>query len=679
MADDLKFDLLARDRMTEVFDRVAKATEKLDSQLEKLGKQSTKTGKELDDAEKGTRKLGDGMDDAGKKSAGFRDKLGAGLSGAMDKLKGFAIGGAVAAAAAGVAIGTALGSKVMDAAKDAMQRQQDTAKAMAQIGASPEQAQEYGRIAGRLYSHGFGEGYADNINAIKQILRDGVVFEDEDSSSIERIAGKVQTLANLMETDLSDVTRATGQLMRTQLAGSADEALDVITRGMQQGADKAGDLLDTLNEYPTQFRDLGLDAKTAMGILVQGLRAGARDSDIVADSLKELNIRVKDGTAADALKKLGLNAHQMAEAFNKGGPQAAAALDKIFDKLRAVKDPAERFALAQKLMGSQAEDLAGALEAIDPSRAVGALGEVEGAAQKAGDAMGNTAAAKIEKLKRTLETWATDTIGSKVIPMVDKLIDVGKRIYEAFKETGLGDDFARIWSSFSKEGGQETLDGLDGLVATIRDNKDEIRQFGDMAFAVFAVLANGAIPATVRGFELLVQAIGTGMRAMNFFRDVAFAVFDAYLSAAVHAMGWIPGLGDKLRQSQADFRQWRDHVNDAIDGIKRDVTVRIRAHITTSYSGGASSGSHGLYVAAYASGGQAPGGVPIRVGEHGAETVVLPPGGGHVMTHGETTGLDGGGDTEMLQPLVLTLDGEKVWQGLLRYKRRTGKLSLGLA
>jgi hypothetical protein len=108
--------------------------------------------------------------------------------------------------------------------------------------------------------------------------------------------------------------------MRTGLAKNAQDALNIVTVGFQAGDDKAGDFLDTLNEYGTQFRKLGLDGKEATGLISQGLKAGARDGDLVADALKEFSIRAVDGskTTKKGFEALGLSASEDERADRQG-------------------------------------------------------------------------------------------------------------------------------------------------------------------------------------------------------------------------------------------------------------------------------------------------------------------------------------------------------------------------
>jgi TP901 family phage tail tape measure protein len=152
-----------------------------------------------------------------------------------------------------------------------------------------------------------------------------------------------------------------------------------------------------------------LSAQDAVGLLTQGLKGGAFNADKVADSLKELTIRVKDlgdKNAGEALKKIGLGHEDMARKFAEGGPAAREGLQQILNGLRGVEDPAARAQLAVALFGTQAEDMAGALASLDLSTAAQQLGGIEGAAGAADRAlatMSDNTSTKIESAKRNIE------------------------------------------------------------------------------------------------------------------------------------------------------------------------------------------------------------------------------------------------------------------------------------
>ncbi|MEO3976298.1 peptidoglycan DD-metalloendopeptidase family protein [Streptomyces sp. CAU 1734] len=304
----------------------------------------------------------------------------------------------------------------------AVEQGKSNARLGAALSLSPKESARLGKIAGSIFAKGYGESIDQINDSLKSLTQNSVVAL---SAPKKEIAALSKSALNLSETFRADVglsAKAAGQLIKTGMVANATEAFDLITRGFQRGADKSGDFLDTLNEYSTQFRDLGLNGKQAVGLLSQGLQGGARDADIVADALKEFAIRAKDGsdTTAEGFKTIGLNASAMAQTFSKGGPQAAAALDSVFDRLRAIPDPAKRSQAAILLFGTQAEDLQQSLFSLDPSSAVNTLGKVEGAADAMGKTLHNTSTNPFTVFRRQGLQSLTNFITREVLPTVGR-------------------------------------------------------------------------------------------------------------------------------------------------------------------------------------------------------------------------------------------------------------------
>ncbi|MFB7867001.1 phage tail tape measure protein [Streptomyces sp. NPDC056069] len=303
-----------------------------------------------------------------------------------------------AAAGIGAGFAAALGVSVMAA----MDMEAAGDKLAAQLGVGPAEAAKLAEVSANVFKEGWGDSVETVNEAIKGVYQNiGDVSQVE--GGLEGITSKALALAETFDQEVGPVTTAVGQMLKTGLAKDANEALDIVTRGFQTGANKADDLLDTINEYGTQWRKFGLDGQTAMGLISQGLKAGARDADVVADAVKEFAIRSIDGskTTSDGFKAIGLNAKDMAAKIGAGGTTATAALDLTLDKLRAMKDPTEREAAAVALFGTQAEDLGAALFSLDPSAAVDALGQVGGAADKMAKTVGDNPKAAMEKFKRS--------------------------------------------------------------------------------------------------------------------------------------------------------------------------------------------------------------------------------------------------------------------------------------
>ncbi|MFJ6617581.1 phage tail tape measure protein [Kitasatospora sp. NPDC091335] len=318
----------------------------------------------------------------------------------------------LATAAAGISAGVAgaLGKGVVDsldmgAASD---------KLAAQLGVGAERAAELSKTSAAVYKKAWGESTSDVNDAIKGVTQN--IGGDAASAGLERITTKAMALAKVFDVDVAGSTAAAGQFMRTGLVKDADEAFDIIVKAMQSGVDKSGDLIDTVGEYATQFRQLGLDGAAATGLLAQGLRAGARDADGVADALKEFVLIAQAGETKtlDAFKKIGLNGTEMQRVFVEGGPKAAASIDQVFDRLRAMKDPVERNATAVALFGTKSEDTQKALMALDPSSATAALGDVAGAADQMARTVSDNPAAALERFKRETMLKLADVGGQLV-------------------------------------------------------------------------------------------------------------------------------------------------------------------------------------------------------------------------------------------------------------------------
>jgi phage-related minor tail protein len=330
--------------------------------------------------------------------------------------------GALLAGAAGAAL--AAGAVIVKGLGDAIDQANITSKLQAQLGASGKDAAKYGKLAGKLYSSGVSDTFQDAADSIKSVMQSGIAPPGATTKQLQEIATKASDVAGVFDQDLGGVTNAVAQMMRTGLAKNSTEAFDIITKGFQSGANKADDLVDTINEYGTQFRKAGLDGSTSIGLINQAIKAGARDSDVAADAIKEFSLRVVDASKPDTIsgfKSLGLSAKDMATQFGKGGKQATAALDTTLDRLRNIKDPVKQASVATALFGTQAEDLGKALFAMDPSSAAAGLGKVAGSSAKLGKTMRSGPSHELTVFTRRLQQGLVEVLGKYVVPAITSM------------------------------------------------------------------------------------------------------------------------------------------------------------------------------------------------------------------------------------------------------------------
>lgn len=321
----------------------------------------------------------------------------------------------------GVAIGKAIAAGV----QDGLQQEVGFDRLEALTGISPEQAMRLGRAAGEAYTNVFGESIEANMDTARLALQFRIIDPDASNRDAQKVVEGLSGIADVLSEDVRPVATTVTQLLRTGLAGSAQEAFDLLATGARNGLNANEDLLDTLTEYPALFRRLGLTGPEALGLINQGLAAGARNSDLAADALKEFQIRATDAseTSAEGFRSLGLDAEEMTAKIAAGGQGARDGLDEVLRKLRETEDPVLRNAAAVALFGTQAEDLGDALFAMDPSNAVASLGQVEGAAQRMFDTLADNDATKMEQAQRNIEVAADGIKGALAAAFSDPLQD----------------------------------------------------------------------------------------------------------------------------------------------------------------------------------------------------------------------------------------------------------------
>jgi phage-related minor tail protein len=320
--------------------------------------------------------------------------------------------------------GAAAGAVLVAATVSAIEKEKMADKLAAQLGLSGKGAKQAGSVAGSLYSKAVVDSFEEGADAVRAVMGSGLIPEKATTQSIEAITTKVSDLATTFDQDLGGAANAATQLIRTGLAKDAPAALDLITKGLQSNADKAGDFLDTLNEYGVQFKKAGLDGASAVGLLNQAIAAGARDSDLAADAIKEFSIRAIDGSDSSkaGFEALGLSAQDMGAQFAQGGSAANGVLTLTLSRLRDMKDPLQQSAAATALFGTQAEDLGSALFAMDPSTAAAGLGQLDGAAKAVGDTIRDNTSSQLAILGRQLMSGLGAVVDQFVVPALLALV-----------------------------------------------------------------------------------------------------------------------------------------------------------------------------------------------------------------------------------------------------------------
>lgn len=381
--------------------------------IEGLEDTAEKTGSKISDLLSGPalQNIGGAMKD------GFNDAITGAvpLVGKVGELTAGLSGTAVAAVGVGAAA-VGAGALAVNAADDMKGAMNDF---LASTGKSREETERYQGVLENIYANNYGESFSDIGQAMAEVTKQ---LGDMDDAELQNVTESAYALRDTFGYEIPESTRA-AKAMVDNFGISSGEAMNLIAAGAQNGLDYSGELLDSISEYSVQFEKMGFGASDMFAIFEKGAESGAFNLDKVGDAIKEMSIRVVDGsdTTKQGFELLGLNADEMAEKFAAGGNTAKEAFEETLDALAAMEDPIAQNAAGVDLMGTMWEDLG--------PEAVTALADIENSAYNTSDAMNQIKEVKyddlgsmFEELKRNVELLLIP-IGEMLIPLLSILIE----------------------------------------------------------------------------------------------------------------------------------------------------------------------------------------------------------------------------------------------------------------
>lgn len=321
--------------------------------------------------------------------------------------------GKAAKVAAGVtaAAATAVG---VAAVKSYTEHEQAVNSMAAATGAAGEELDNLQGAMEAVYKNNFGENLQDAADAVATVDRN---LKNISPDEIQEATEAALALRDTFEYGVEESTRAAAAITKN-FGGSAKEAFSLIAAGAQNGLDYSGELIDTINEYSSQFSKLGFTADGMFQLLQSGADSTAWNLDKVGDAIKEFSIRAIDGsdTTVQAFQDLGYNADAMMETFAGGGEDANKAFFDVLNTLMDMDDQVKRDALGVALFGTMWEDLgAEAMQAM--ADASTAAYDTKGALDQINSVRYNDLESAMQGVKRQAEgiLW---TIGEQLEPYI---------------------------------------------------------------------------------------------------------------------------------------------------------------------------------------------------------------------------------------------------------------------
>ena len=422
------------------------------------------------------------------------------------------------------------------------------------LGATEEEAAAVAEHAKNVFNQNFGETQEEVTNVMVEIQKS---IQGVNDSNIEDITSKFMTLKQA-GVDEDDAIRGVKSSMEAW-GLTAEQALDLMTTGMQNVYDPAHELGDIMGEYSPLMEQSGYSATEFLTALKEGMDNGAYSVDKVADLIKEMGIRISDGSIASAVTDLdqqfqgmGVNFEQVFTSMSEKGASNKEIFNALVQEINKLPDSTSQAAAASALFGTQGED-AGMRVLNAVAGAKDEFSNFSGAADQARDA-NETAVGSMEAKWRALgQAFAplgedlaeiANTILDAVIPVVEKVVDWFENMPEPIKKV--------------IEVIGVLVTGFVALAPVITAIMPVLSAIGAAFSVVWSVISAGWTILTALGSALgtIITAIGSVIATIGAPFIAAIAAVVAVIVGLIAYFNNWGGCADWLNEKWSQFIEW---------------------------------------------------------------------------------------------------------------------------
>ena len=313
---------------------------------------------------------------------------------------------------------SAVGDKIQEIGTNALEAYSDTENAVTKVnayfGETGQAAEQSASVIKAVYSAGVGESMDAVANAVLMVKKN---LGDLSETDLTNLTQQAITLEELYGIDMNETLRGVNSLMQ-QYGLTAQEAMDYIVVGTQNGLDKTNELGDNLSEYAGKFSQAGYSASEYFQLLDNGLKNGAYNLDKVNDAINEVTTRLVDGTIGESIGSFSTRTQELFASWQNGGATQKQVIDSIVADIGNCTNQQEALNLAALAFGTMAED--GNLKFITSLTSVGSTYDsVKGSAQGMFDAT-TTPMQQMEANTRKLQ--------QALVPLGQKLAELANAI-----------------------------------------------------------------------------------------------------------------------------------------------------------------------------------------------------------------------------------------------------------
>lgn len=484
----------------------------VETTIELLGKLDPSVQKVMGQAQKAASKTGDAIGKA--LSAGF--KVGVAAAGAFTT--------------ALVKIGT--------------EYQAATGQISAATGATGAELESLQGVMENVYGNNYGDSMADVADAVATVSQQ---MKGLSNGELQSVTEGAFALRDVFQYDVAESVRAANALVNN-FGISGDDAMNLIAAGAQNGLDFSGELLDTISEYSVQFAKVGIDADQMFQIMQAGADSGAWNLDKVGDAIKEMSIRVVDGsdTTAAGFQAIGMDADIMAQKFAAGGETAQQAFQETIQALAGMEDPVQQNIAGVNLFGTMWEDLG--------PEVVAQLASITDEAYAAGDELQKMQEVKYDNLGDALKGLGRQ-LEVELLPLANELTSFLTDILQEVNFDGLSEGIAEAFSAVQAVVGPllspvmdlvsqlfsgDAFSQLGSVLAGLSGPLQSLTQYLQPIIGAFLQMAQNVFPVFVAVGQTVAGAISQIFQALSPLmaplQQLAMSIFPA-ISAVLGAVG----------------------------------------------------------------------------------------------------------------------------------------------
>ena len=338
-----------------------------------------------------------------------------------------------------------IGEKIVEIGENAVESFQGmedaTAKVNARFGETGEAAQKNADLIKRVYEQGLGESMDAVANAVI-LVKDNL--KELDDITLENITSQALVLDQTYGIDMAESLRGVNGLMQ-HFGMDAQSAMDMLVAGTQNGLDKTNELGDNLSEYAGKFAEAGYSAEEYFQLLQNGLEGGAYNLDKVNDAINEVTTRLADGSISETFWLLNEETGQLEQGTGKwsqavkdvfgqwqqGGATQKQVIDTIVADIQSTENQQDKLNKAALAFGTMAED--GGAKFIESLTSVGdAYTNVDGKAQKLQEDTTTSAQEMEAAMRKVSDAFAPigEDIAEMITPVLEAVADLLQWIEE---------------------------------------------------------------------------------------------------------------------------------------------------------------------------------------------------------------------------------------------------------